>query len=170
MKIVLIGYMGSGKSTIGRALSERIGCEFTDLDDYIEDKVGMTPLQIFAEKGDIYFRKIESRYLVEALSRENQFVLALGGGTPCYGSNMKQVLEHTDRVFYLSLPVMPLVGRLTNEKKNRPLISNIENEELPEFIGKHLLERNAFYQKANHIIHCEGKTVDEIVTEIQGLV
>jgi len=167
MKIVVLGYMGSGKSTIGRLLAERLDYRFIDLDEYIEELEGMTILQIFKKKGEIYFRKKESYYVSKALTENGEIILSLGGGTPCYGKNMDDILELTDKVFYLKLSVNALAKRLLNEKNERPLIKNIVDEELAEFIGKHLFERNVFYQKAQFTIECDDKQPETIALEIK---
>ena len=88
MKIVLIGYMASGKSTIGKILAKELNLSFIDLDHYISDREQMSIPEIFNQKGEIYFRKIETKCLLEVLEKEQEFILSLGGGTPCYGNNM----------------------------------------------------------------------------------
>lgn len=169
MKIVLLGYMGSGKSTIGRLLAEKLDYRFLDLDDYIKKHEGMTVPKIFEEKGELYFRKKESHYVFKSLAENDDVILSLGGGTPCYGKNMDDILELTNMVIYLKLSVNELVNRLLNEKNDRPLIKNLVSEDLPEFIGKHLFERSVFYQKANYTIDCDGKEPDSITSEIEKL-
>ena len=92
MKIILLGYMGSGKTTIGFQLAKKLYLDFTDLDEYIEKKEGKTISDIFADKGEIYFRKIEHTYLKQFISENNSYVLSLGGGTPCYSGNIDMVI------------------------------------------------------------------------------
>lgn len=169
MRIVLIGYMGSGKSTIGKLLAEKLELDFNDLDNYIENKSGTTIPEIFKEKGEIYFRKIEHDYLNEILENESRLVLATGGGTPCYSGNMHTMLERSNAVIYLKLSIPRLIDRLSKEKDERPLIAHLEDKELPEFIGKHLFERSPYYAMAEHTILCDDKSPAEIVTEIQRL-
>ncbi len=166
MKIVLLGYMGSGKSTVGKALSQRLDLRFIDQDAYIEEAEGSAIPELFESRGEIYFRKKEHHYLSEILDRENNFVLSTGGGTPCYGKNMETILRATDHVVYLKLSINALVERLLGEKAERPLISNIPDGELPEFIGKHLFERSFYYNQAKQIILCDGKDPQAIVEEI----
>lgn len=165
MSIVLIGYMGSGKSTVGKLLAERQEIPFTDLDTYIEEKEGITVPEIFNRKGEIYFRKKEHEYLKELLAVENQ-VLSLGGGTPCYAGNMDLVLEHSPNVFYLSVSIPELIRRLSPAKQQRPLIKEIRDEELGEFIGKHLFERRPYYTRAHHTLQADLATAEELVDEI----
>ena len=163
-----MGYMGSGKSTVGKQLASVLDYDFIDLDNYIIKKENRTIATIFSDKGEIYFRKIESQYLKEILSQENKVVLALGGGTPCYAYNL-ELIENDENVisFYLKLSIPYLSKRLFNEKDNRPLISHLENiEELQEFVGKHLFERVQYYSKANQILEAEVKTVKDITETI----
>ncbi|NNK18142.1 MAG: shikimate kinase [Maribacter sp.] len=168
MKIVLVGYMGSGKSTIGKLLADNLDYKFIDLDAYIEHSEKMEIPQIFKSKGEIYFRKKEFEYLNEILNTKDDFVLSTGGGTPCYGENMLAILKATPNVFYLKVSIALLINRLIEEKEQRPLISSIPNEELPEFIGKHLFERSYFYSQANHQLLCDDTSQEELVLEIEA--
>lgn len=169
MKIVLLGYMGSGKSTVGKLLADNLKLEFLDLDDFIVASEGSSIGDIFKKKGELYFRKKENQYLKDVLSGENNIVLSTGGGTPCYGNNMSDILGNTQNVFYLKTSIKELVKRLSKEKEYRPLIKNIPDDDLPEFIGKHLFERSFFYAKASHAILCDGKTPFDIAKEIERL-
>jgi shikimate kinase len=166
MQIVLLGYMGSGKTTIGKLLAERLEINFLDLDDYIENTEAMTISAIFSDKGEVYFRKKEAECLRELLGTHENFVLSIGGGTPCYANNMKTISELTENGVYLKVGLNELVNRLSLEKAKRPLIAKISNEDLPEFIGKHLFERSFFYNQAKHVVDCNDKTIEEIVSEI----
>lgn len=164
MVIVLMGYMGSGKSTIGRHLASILNYDFIDLDDYIETKEEQSITSIFQSKGEIYFRKLETKYLQELLSSEDNVVLALGGGTPCYSNNMELILTTNNaKSVYLKLSITALVERLKSEKQNRPLISHLNSDEaLLEFIGKHLFERSQYYSQSNYTINTEGKSIKDI--------
>lgn len=167
MNIILIGYMGSGKSTIGKKLSEILNLELIDLDDYIQKMENLTISQIFATKGEIYFRKKEHFYLNELLKRDD-LILSLGGGTPCYGDNMSVILNaaHAHSI-YLKSSIPNLVQRLSAEKLKRPLIAHLKtDEELTEFIGKHLFERSFFYNQSHQTIVTDGKSIATIVEEI----
>lgn len=170
MQIVLVGYMGSGKSTIGKQLSKLLKISFLDLDDYMEQKLGMSVPDIFSEKGEIFFRKFETECLLEVFAKKKNFVIATGGGTPCYGSNLELMQENTNKVIYLKASIGELVNRLQVEKEHRPLIKNIEDEELPEFIGKHLFERSYFYNKSDIIVSTDNKTPLDIAKEITDLI
>ncbi|WP_223548019.1 shikimate kinase [Aestuariivivens sp. NBU2969] len=167
MIVVLIGYMASGKSTIGKMLAEKLNYDFIDLDDYIETSENKPVSNIFKTKGEIYFRKQETHYLKELLQSKNNIVLSLGGGTPCFGDNMDIVLNSNAKSIYLRTSINTLVERLKTEKSKRPLIAHIETDEsLIEFIGKHLFERVAYYNKANLILSTDNKAENDIVEEL----
>lgn len=168
MLVVLLGYMGSGKSTVGNALAARLNLPFTDLDEYIVSAVGTAIPVIFREKGELFFRKKEHEVLVDLLDSGQPRVLSLGGGTPAYAGNMDRVLKATPNSFYLQHTIPSLVSRLTSEKAQRPLIAHLPDSELPEFIGKHLFDRGPYYLQAAHILASSGKTVEELVDEIEG--
>ncbi len=167
MKIVLLGYMGSGKSTVGKRLAEKLDLSFIDLDEYIENNLNTSISEIFAETGEIYFRREEHRFLKEIFDQQDNFVLALGGGTPCYSNNMDLVLNHTDKVFYLRLSIGKLAERLRAGKDQRPLIRHLPDIELPEFIGKHLFERSPFYNRAPHILDVDKLDDDALMETIE---
>ena len=169
MKVVLIGYMGSGKTTVGRLLAEEIKVEFIDLDDYIETRLNEKITDLFATKGELYFRKKESELLNELLDDKRNLVIALGGGTPCYGVNMNTILQKTDLVFYIKLSIASLIERLHKEKEHRPLIAHLKDEDLPEFIGKHLFERSVYYSRANYTVTGDHKDSELVKEEILGL-
>lgn len=167
MTVILIGYMGSGKSTIGQMLSKVLKFDFVDLDAYIEEKEGQSIPEVFNTKGEIYFRKKENQYLKEVVNR-TMTVISLGGGTPCYGNNMEVIVSSEDAMsIYLKASIPTLVERLIKDKNNRPLISHLNTElELTEFIGKHIFERSFYYSQANTTITVDDKSIKEIVEEI----
>jgi len=169
MKIILLGYMGSGKSTVAQLLADRLQLRSMDLDTLIESHTELTIPEIFKEKGEIYFRKLEHQILKKTLDSPDSFVIALGGGTPCYSGNMDLILQATTNVFYLKMGVPALTKRLSREREDRPLISHIAIEELPEFIGKHLFERQPFYMQATNILKIDNKSAEDIAEEIVNL-
>ncbi|NCO63456.1 MAG: AAA family ATPase [Flavobacteriales bacterium] len=168
MIVILIGYMASGKSTLGSVLAEKLHCNFIDLDDYIINEEGTSVETIFKNKGEIYFRKLETKCLNKIIKEKNNLVLSLGGGTPCYADNMFNILSSKNvKSFYLRASVSSLVERLKNKKSKRPLIAHLNtNEELNEFIAKHLFERHAFYNQAHVKISIDGKSKQEILNEL----
>ncbi|MEM9649048.1 MAG: shikimate kinase [Bacteroidota bacterium] len=168
MKVVLVGYMASGKSSVGRLLAKEIGLDFVDLDTYIEEQQQQSIKDIFQQKGEIFFRKLEHQMLEKVLSEKESLLLSTGGGTPCYGINMDTILKHSDHSIYLQLPVSTLVERIAQEKEERPLVKDLDDEELAEFVGKHLFERRPFYARAKFTLDCYGKSVEDLVSEIKG--
>jgi shikimate kinase len=151
MIITLMGYMGSGKSTLGKKLAKKIQAPFVDLDMEIEKKEDKSIEQIFNEKGEAYFRKIESAVLSEILGNGGDVVLSLGGGTPCFNNNLMLIKKMSTSI-YIKLPAITLVQRLNQSNKNiRPLIANLSQSELLPFIEQQLTEREEFYSKADYI-------------------
>ena len=168
MIIVLIGYMGSGKSTLGKELATVLNYRFLDLDDFISDKEKSSVPDLFKTKGEIYFRRKETQYLNDVINTSDNIVLSLGGGTPCYGQNMDLVVNNPNVVsFYLKLSIPLLAKRLFIAKANRPLISHLNTEEeLLEFIGKHLFDRIPFYSQANFTINTDNKLINEVLEDV----
>ena len=169
MKIVLLGYMASGKSTIGREISKKLDMKFIDLDDYISKREKRSISDIFKVKGEIYFRRIESLYLSEILNSKDNFILSLGGGTPCYSNNMDLIMNSEAVSIYIKAGIKTLVSRLTAEKNKRPLVAELEDDKLVEFVAKHLFERRFFYEQASMTVNTEDKSLEEITTEIRIL-
>ena len=163
-----MGYMGSGKSTIGKELSKILGYEFVDLDTFIETEEALSVSEIFQNKGEIYFRRKEMYYLAKLLDTKGKMVLALGGGTPCYGINMDLISSQKNvQSIYLKASLNELYKRLLPEKNRRPLISHLENkDDFIEFLGKHLFERSVFYSKSQITIATDDKSIDQIVQDI----
>ncbi len=168
MVIVLLGYMGSGKSSVGKMLAERLKWPFIDLDAYIEAKTKLSIPELFEQHGEIYFRKVEAQALFDAINQENPSVIATGGGTPCYGRIMERLIEmHSVATVYLKADIELLTQRLFPEKGNRPLIAHLETQEsLSDFIRKHLFERAFYYNKAAEVVSVRGKNEREISEEI----
>jgi shikimate kinase len=169
MNIVLLGYMASGKSTIGKLLSSQTGHPFLDLDEYIYQKEKLSISEIFAQKGEIYFRKKEHEYLKEVLENKQDMILSLGGGTPCYANNMELILQNDTLSVYLKASIQTLSERLLKHKSSRPLIASLEDELVPEFIAKHLFERRFFYEQASQTIVIDHKSEMEIAAAILQL-
>lgn len=168
MILILIGYMASGKSTLGRILAKKLNYEFLDLDDYIETNENVSISEMFKTKGEIYFRKKETYYLKELLESKTNLVLSLGGGTPCYSNNMEMILNTNNaKSIYLKASIPTLIDRLKNEKSKRPLIAHIETDDLlSEFIGKHLFERSQYYSLANATLTTDNKSKNDIIEEL----
>ncbi len=171
MVVVLIGYMASGKSAVGVTLAEKKGYTFIDLDQYIEQEEKASIGNIFKTKGEIYFRKKEHHYLNKLLSTASNVVLSLGGGTPCYYNNMALILAQDNvHSIYLKATIPTLVQRLKSEKQQRPLVAHLKtDEQLTEFIGKHLFERAQYYTQANTTILTDNKSLTVLVNEIANI-
>ncbi|MCX7729326.1 MAG: shikimate kinase [Bacteroidia bacterium] len=151
--LALTGFMGSGKTTIGKQIANNSGLPFIDLDEFIEQKEKKTIAEIFEQYGEEKFRKLESFYLNQILSTSGNLVIALGGGTICFHNNLQNVLTHA-WLITLMLKAEVLTERLWNEKDKRPLIKNLNSkEELKTFIETKLQERKIFYEKADWILH-----------------
>lgn len=165
MKIVLLGYMASGKSAVGKILAEALTIQFIDLDSFIEQNEQMSITEIFETKGEIYFRKKEGEYLHELLNSNESSVISLGGGTPCYGNNL-EFIENKSNSFYLKASIDTIFERLKNETSQRPLVAAIGTENLKEYIAKHLFERAPYYERAHHTVLADHKNVAQIVDEI----
>jgi len=169
-KIVLLGYMGSGKSTIAKLLSKKLDIMNVDLDNYIEKKENKSISNIFQISGELFFRRIENKYLRDLLDSHNYKIISIGGGTPCYSDNIELIIKSKCIIFYLRANVDTLADRLFNEKDKRPLISRIKSKkDLKTFISKHLFERNQFYLKSNFVIDVDKKTEIEITNECISL-
>lgn len=169
MKIVLLGYMGCGKSVIGAFLAKKLQISFYDLDQEIEKETQISIAELFQTRGEIYFRKKENQVLKTFLTRENDFVLSLGGGTPCYYNNHELLLQEGVFSIYLKASVDTLVNRLINEKSQRPLLHNQDEVSLKDFINKHLFDRNFYYHQSTKIVTVDDKSVEQIANEIKEL-
>lgn len=168
-KVVLVGYMGSGKSILAKMLSERLNILHLDLDEMIEKKMKMPLKSIFSKKGELFFRKIEHQLFSEVMESEESFVLSTGGGTPCYYNNHKFLKGEKVVSIYLNASVETLRHRLDNEREYRPLLSKLSDVEMKEFIAKHLFERSYFYHQAQHTIAVDNKSLEDILLEIEIL-
>ena len=164
MRIYLIGYMGCGKSTLGRRLAKHTGLQFVDMDDYIEKRNFKTVPQIFAEEGEAEFRKKERKAL-EELSEFTDTIIATGGGAPCFFDNIN-LMNKTGKTIYLNIDPKILAERLLKSKTERPLIKGKSREELVEFIDETLRKRNTFYKQAKYQITQPDVDLDELMRKI----
>ena len=152
-RIFLIGYMGAGKTTLGKAFARAMGLTFVDLDWYIEERFHKTVGQIFAERGEEGFRELEKRMLHEAGDFED-VVISVGGGTPCFFDNIDYMNQAGETVF-LDVDNKVLFRRLKVAKQQRPLLANKTDEELMAFIQEALQKRLPYYAKAKHVFNGE---------------
>lgn len=168
-KIIILGYMGSGKTTIAKLLSEKIKLRVLDLDKIIEERLDLSVKAIFETKGEIYFRKIEHRLFSELMSNNESMILSLGGGTPCYAGNHLLLNGEGITSIYLKASIETLYGRLSTVKSERPLLSEMEEGEMKEFIAKHLFDRSFYYNQATIKLSVDGKDTGAIVKELEEL-
>ena len=168
LQIVLLGYMGCGKSAVGEELAKVLGWPFHDLDSLIEKDQGMPVSRIFSELGEIFFRKREAALLRETLDTNDPVVLSLGGGTPCYARNMDFLRARSNlKTVYLKTSLSTLEERLWPQRSSRPLIAHLEDrDELNDFIRKHLFERAPFYLQAEWMIETDNRSPREVAENI----
>lgn len=161
MRIYLIGFMGAGKTSIGKKLARKINFQFVDLDDLIEAESEQKITEIFEEKGENYFRKLEQKVLFKTLKLEN-VIIATGGGTPCFYENMAWINKNGKSI-YLKLNAGILHSRLKSKMKHRPMLQNKKN--LQNFIETKLQEREKFYELAHFTISMKEKNAFKKLVE-----
>ena len=160
--------MASGKSTVGKVLHQLLDYDYFDLDNLIEKNYNTSIETIFKTKGEIYFREIERKSLEKIMRKKKNLIVSLGGGTPCYFDTIDFLNSFNGtKTFFLKSSINTIFKRLRNSKIKRPLISHLKTElEIKEFIGKHLLERNQFYEKSEKKINTDNKIILNIANEI----
>jgi shikimate kinase len=156
LKIFLIGFMGSGKSTIGKKLAKAMQLPFIDLDKEIERKAKCSVSDIFKYLGEKSFRKMESEVL-KSFENETSFVMATGGGTPCYFDNLEYI-HSQGKSIYIELDTKSIYNRLSKTKNIRPTIKDKKEAELMEFIEQTFVNRKHVYEQASYKVN--GLTVD----------
>lgn len=162
--------MGSGKSSLGRAVSRQLNMEFRDLDQFIIEESGLSISEFLASRGELAFRKLERQLLLELSGFEG--IVSCGGGTPCYFDNADWMCTHGNTV-YLSASVNWLHMRLSASQtrgKKRPLLKDVADNDLAEFIAKHLFERLPFYQKAAYKLAVDKSPGDQLVQQLAELI
>lgn len=165
MKIFLIGFMGCGKTHWGKLLSEKVELPFFDLDEKISEHEGKGIPEIFARLGEEYFRMLEKEVLHMITESHDSFIMACGGGTPCFFNNIDYMRKHGTTV-WINCSAECLYQRLTKEKDSRPLIKNIPDDELRVFIKKKVANRKIFYQQAQLIINEDDISIEKLVDKI----
>ena len=163
--LYLIGFMGVGKTTIGKKIATLNKVVFIDTDSQIEKETSKSIKEIFKTDGEIYFRKLESD-TIRSINRKA--IIACGGGLPCHNNNI-EYLKKKGTVIYLKASTETLVKRLEKNKNKRPLISNLTNDKRLEFIRKTIKEREKTYKQADYTIETDNKTVKEVLREINSL-
>ncbi len=164
--IFLMGFMSSGKSRLGKKLAKKLAVPFIDLDKEIEIKEGKSIPQIFEERGEAGFRKLEAKYLRE-LPLKELIVIALGGGTPVFEDNLSFILKNGTSI-YLKVEPKYLIGRLKEKSAKRPLISDLNETELSDFVTNTLKLREPYYEKASFVLASNKPTSNEIIHLIKA--
>ena len=149
-RIILIGYMGAGKTTVGKALAKELHMPFYDLDWYIESRMHKTVKAIFDERGEAGFRKIEHNMLHEVAEFED-IIISCGGGTPCFFDNIDYMNRQGETVYLKATPEV-LYGHLKMGKTIRPLLLNKTADEVQVFIREQLAQREPYYSKAKYVL------------------
>ncbi|MDR3093222.1 MAG: shikimate kinase [Bacteroidales bacterium] len=165
MKIFLTGFMGSGKTTVGKRMADVIGFDFVDTDLLIEQGQGMSVSAIFAALGEDAFRKMEHDVLQSLLQRDF-LVVSTGGGMPCFFNNMDLMLAH-GKVVYLQTSVVELARRLIYSHTERPLVNGKSLEELQKYIANKLAMRAPFYQRASITVSTEPFSMERLLQSLQ---
>lgn len=165
MRIFLVGYMGAGKTSFGKKLAQNLGLKFIDLDQQVELQQNASIVEIFDAKGENAFRVIEQEVL-DVLLKQDNYVMATGGGTPCFESTMEK-LKHYGTTIYLKMEPRDLANRLSHARKERPLIKDKTEEELIVFISESLAQREDVYNLAHITISSGYETkLNEIASEL----
>ncbi len=165
MKIYLIGFMGSGKTHWGRLLSEKLGVRFFDLDEEIVVQAGKPITEIFATTGEEHFRMLEKDILRHISEMHESFIMACGGGTPCYFNNI-EFMNQAGTSVWINTPVETLFSRLVNQKSKRPLIRDLSDDQLRGFISKKFSDRRMYYEQAELVVDEEPVELDKLIETI----
>jgi len=166
MNIYLIGFMGSGKSSLGVQLGEKINRPYFDLDNRIEEKEGKSISEIFTDKGEDYFRKIEQNILF-SYSSNSKSVISLGGGACCNDLSWN-FLDQNGLIIYLKVSEGTLFERLKQNRSKRPLIANLSDEDLKKVISEKLKDRLSYYERAHFTFDSESTSLDFLVKHIEA--
>ena len=163
--------MGAGKTVIGKSLSKSINYEFYDLDNFIELGEKKKISEIFNDHNEVHFRNLESSYLKTISQKKEKKVISLGGGTPCFETNIEIINNTPDSTtIYLKASVNSIVNRLKDGKNKRPIISHLKSDnDLKDFINKHLFERSFYYEKAKIKITTDDLELNQITKLIKGV-
>ena len=162
-RILLIGFMAAGKTTLGKALARDLGLQFIDLDHYIENRYHSTVSQLFADRGEEGFRQIERNMLHEVAEFEN-VIISCGGGTPCFYDNM-EYMNRQGMTLYLKASPEVLAAHLRMGRTVRPLIVGKNDEELRQFIMESLEKREPYYSKAKYMMNVDLMDNNEKIQE-----
>ncbi len=165
MKIFLIGFMGSGKTHWGRLLSEKLGMRFFDLDEQLVEQAGKTINEIFETEGEEQFRLKEKEILHIITESHENFIMACGGGAPCYFNNIVY-MNQSGITVWIHTPIKTLVERLNSEKEKRPLIKALTDDQLESYITKKFADRKIYYEQAKVSIDEEPVQIENLIDKI----
>lgn len=165
MRVYLIGFMGAGKSHWGKVLSRKLQIPFFDLDDLIEDDAGKSINNIFEDEGEEFFRMKEREILHMLTNTHDSFVLSTGGGAPCYFNNIRYMNEMGITV-WLNTPAEILLGRLRQQKAHRPLLKNLDDEQLKAYIVKKNADRRIYYEQAKVKVNNSEINTEDLLNQI----
>lgn len=166
MRVFLVGYMASGKSTTAKKLAKALGLSVVDLDAEVEKSAGMSIPDIFKQEGEMMFRRREQAELREWLSKDG-FVMATGGGTPCFFESMDE-MNGAGTTVYLQMTPKAIVDRVLASKDERPLLKGLTPEKMLEKVAKQLEKREMFYLRAHLIVNGVNLDVDALAEQVKG--
>jgi shikimate kinase len=166
MIVFFVGYMASGKSTLGKRVAKRLSLPFFDMDKEIEKTTKITITEIFKTQGEEAFRHMETEFLNSFIQKETHAILSTGGGTPCFNNNI-ELLNNNGLTVYLKRPAKELANRIHNSKKSRPLVDHLNLEELEKFIETHLSGREKYYLKSELNVSRDKQSLQNLTHLLQ---
>ena len=170
MKLFLIGYMGCGKSSLGRKIAKRGGMRFVDMDSMIEEREGASVSDIFHYQGETYFREKERGLIEELATEQDDVVVSTGGGVPTWQDNMARMNEIGECV-YLRRTAEQIASRLSpHGRQKRPKLRGLNDDELVAFMTANMAEREPFYAQAKHCVDCVSLSDEELIEKILAIV
>lgn len=165
-RVFLVGFMSSGKTTLGKKIANNLQLDFFDFDNYISSKIKKSISDIFYNQGEGFFRTCEANLLEDFFEKQN-FVLSTGGGTPCYFDNMQKLNKNGITIF-VNTPLYIIISRLINGKVNRPLIENLLPQQIPDFVKSLYAQRVHYYEKSNIVYNPFIDNFNKLINEIEN--
>ena len=169
MLVFLIGYMGSGKTSIGKKLAARLGYGFIDTDKEIEQDYGTTIREMFEREGEAYFRERERELLEKLGGHDGNFIVSTGGGMPCRPGNI-ELMNSAGLTIYLKMGPEKLASRLKGGRDKRPMLKGLNDDELVDFIAQNLEQREPFYGRAAMVLECDDASDEYVCTQAEQCV
>ncbi|MEA3480091.1 MAG: shikimate kinase [Bacteroidota bacterium] len=166
MRLFIVGFMGAGKTTIGRSLAKKLKYKFVDLDELFEDKFHFSIANFFDRFGEDKFREFEHQLLKQTIIEHDDLIISTGGGTPCFYDNM-DIMNKNGLTLYIRMHEHSLKHRLLRSRRRRPVLPGLREDEMEAFINKLMEYREPIYQRANFTVKGEDLDIDEIVSLIQ---